>query len=351
MTKNHAVELNEADIARLTDYLSLKVDGFEGPISLTKFDGGQSNPTYKLTSKHQTYVLRKQPPGQLLKSAHAVDREYKVLNALASTDVPVAKVFHLCEDTNVLGAMFYLMEYCDGAIYWDAALADIQSNDTRFKMYDAMNKALVAIHRVDIDKVGLTDFGKAGNYFERQLNRWTVQYRATELQQIPAMESLITWLENHTPEDDGRVCLVHGDFRLDNMMFKKDQPEIIAVLDWELSTLGHPFADLAYQCMQLRMPQGLGATDGLLGIDRASLGIPTEEEYVAAYCQRMGIEKIEHWTFYLAFSFFRLAAIVQGVAKRAAMGNASNSNAAKVGAFVEPLAQMAVAVIAESETN
>ncbi len=242
--------------------------------------------------------------------------------------------------------MFYIMQFCDGTVYWSASLAEIDSNDRRSAMYDAMNKVLVALHSVDVDAVGLADYGKAGNYFERQLGRWTSQYRATELHKIAAMDALINWLEDNLPSDDGRVCLVHGDFRLDNMMFAKDSPEVIALLDWELSTLGHPFADLAYQCMQLRMPAGMGSIDGLKDIDRASLGIPSEEEYVARYCQRMGIEQIEHWGFYLAFSFFRLAAIAQGVAKRATEGNASNEHANKVGSFVEPLAKMALDVIA-----
>lgn len=350
MTNKQAVELSQSEVSSLTEYLSTSVEGFTGPITLEKFDGGQSNPTYKLTSTSGVYVLRKQPPGKLLKSAHAVDREYKVLKALSNTNVPVARVIHLCEDKSIIGSMFYLMEFCDGDIHWDAALSKISSNEIRAKMYDEMNKTLVAIHSVDIEDAGLGDYGKAGNYFERQLARWTSQYRASELNKIEAMETLSEWLANHTPADDGRVCLVHGDFRLDNMMFHKEQSKIIAVLDWELSTLGHPFSDLAYQCMQLRMPQGLGSADGLLGIDRQSLGIPSEEEYVAAYCRRMNIEKIDHWSFYLAFSFFRLAAIVQGVAKRAAMGNASNSNASTIGAFVEPLAQMALAVITD-ESN
>lgn len=351
MTNKTSVELSELEISSLTDYLCQSIKGFSGPISLEKFAGGQSNPTYKLTAASGTYVLRKQPPGKLLKSAHAVDREFKVLDALAKTDVPVAKVITLCEDKSIIGSMFYLMEFCDGDIHWDAALSKVSDNETRTKMYDAMNKTLVAIHSVDIASVGLSDYGKAGNYFERQLARWTSQYRASELNKIEAMEELSEWLAKNTPADDGRVCLVHGDFRLDNMMFKKGQPEIIAVLDWELSTLGHPFSDLAYQCMQLRMPQGLGAADGLLGIDRQSLGIPSEEEYVANYCRRMNIETIDNWSFYLAFSFFRLAAIVQGVAKRAAMGNASNSNASTIGSFVEPLAQMALAVISEESTS
>ncbi|MGP1835051.1 phosphotransferase family protein [Shewanella frigidimarina] len=334
---------------QLTAYLQDHVDGFKGPITLEKFAGGQSNPTFKVSAKSGVYVLRRQPSGKLLKSAHAVDREYRVLNALKDSDVPVAKVFHLCEDITVIGSMFYLMEYCDGTVYWSASLAEIDSNARRSAMYNEMNRVLAALHSVDVDAVSLSDYGKAGNYFDRQLTRWTSQYRLTELKKIPAMDQLSQWLEDNLPEDDGRVCLVHGDFRLDNMMFAKDKPQVIALLDWELSTLGHPFADLAYQCMQLRMPAGMGSIDGLKDIDRGSLGIPTEQEYVDLYCQRMGIERIENWGFYLAFSFFRLAAIAQGVAKRAAEGNASNEHASKVGAFVEPLAQMALQVVAQEK--
>ncbi len=333
------------DIPKLTAYLEAHVEGFIGPITLDKFPGGQSNPTFKVSAQSGLYVLRSQPAGKLLKSAHAVDREYQVLDALEATNVPVSKVFHLCTDVTITGAMFYLMEFCDGNVFWSASLAEIETNELRTQMYDSMNEVLVALHSVDIKACGLSDYGKPGNYFERQLGRWTKQYRLTELQKIDAMDELSQWLETHLPNDDGRVCLVHGDFRLDNMMFAKNSPKILAILDWELSTLGHPFADLAYQCMQLRMPQGMGSIDGLQGVDRHALGIPTEAEYVASYCQRMGIEKIENWTFYLAFSFFRLAAIVQGIAKRASQGNASNSNANKVGAFVEPLAQMAMSII------
>ncbi|MDP7593887.1 MAG: phosphotransferase family protein [Litorilituus sp.] len=338
---------NSIDISVLTSYLELQLSWFKGPMTLEKFLGGQSNPTYKVIAQSGTYVLRSQPQGNLLKSAHAVDREYQVLEALRNSQVPVADVYHLCKDTQVIGAMFYLMECCDGQVYWDAALPEVQGNSMRTAMYDAMNKALVALHSVDIKKVGLTDYGKPGNYFQRQLARWTTQYKATELAHIAAVHELMQWLEVNLPEDDGRECLVHGDFRLDNMMFARDKPEIIAVLDWELSTLGHPFADLAYQCMQLRMPQGVGDIQGLQGIDRIKLGIPSEQEYVSLYCQRMGIENIEHWTFYLSFSFFRLSAIAQGVAKRAVEGNASNKNANVVAGYVEPLAQMALSIINE----
>jgi len=334
--------LNEVELAA---YLASHVESFAGPIKCSKFSGGQSNPTFKIEAESGNYVLRRQPPGKLLKSAHAVDREFKVYQALANSDVPVPKVFHLCEDRDVVGSMFYLMEFCDGRIFLDAALPEMDSNASRTQAYEQMNKVLAAIHSVDVDAAGLSDYGKPGNYFERQLNRWSGQYRASETQNIDAMNKLMAWLEEHIPEDDGRVSLVHGDFRLDNMIFAPNKTEIISVLDWELSTLGHPFADLAYQCMQLRMPANSGNMSGLAGCDRNALGIPTEKEYVAQYCQRMDISGIDNWAFYLAFSFFRLAAIAQGVAKRALEGNASNKQAMKVGAFVAPLAMAALHVI------
>ena len=334
--------LNEAQLA---DYLSAHIAGFEGPITAHKFSGGQSNPTFRLDTPKGAFVLRRQPPGKLLKSAHAVDREFRVYQALANTEVPVPKVYHLCEDRDVIGSMFYVMECCEGRIFWDAALPELTSADARTAAYDQMNTVLAAIHSVDVAAVGLADYGKPGNYFERQLRRWTEQYRASETQTIAPMNELISWLEANIPADDGRVALVHGDFRLDNMIFAPDAPRITAVLDWELSTLGHPFADLAYQCMQLRMPANAGNMSGLAGADRAALGIPEEQAYVAAYCERMGLSAIDHWAFYLAFSYFRLAAIAQGVAKRALDGNASNKQAMKVGAYVAPLAMGALHVI------
>ena len=337
--------VDQLDEARLAEYLSAHIDGFSGPVTAHKFSGGQSNPTFRLETPKGQYVLRRQPPGKLLKSAHAVDREFRVYQALANTDVPVPEVYHLCEDRDVIGSMFYVMELCEGRIFWDAALPEMQNNDERTAAYDQMNQVLAAIHSVDIAAVGLNDYGKPGNYFERQLRRWTEQYRASETQTIEPMNQLITWLEAHIPDDDGRVALVHGDFRLDNMIFAPDAPRIKAVLDWELSTLGHPFADLAYQCMQLRMPANSGNMSGLAGADRAALGIPEEKAYVARYCEHMGISGIDHWAFYLAFSFFRLAAIAQGVAKRALDGNASNKQAMKVGAYVAPLAMGALHVI------
>lgn len=339
--------VDHLDTDTLGRYLEQHLAGFRGPVTAEKFSGGQSNPTFKLSAASGTYVLRRQPPGKLLKSAHAVDREYRVLAALQDTDVPVAQVYHLCEDRDLIGSMFYVMEYCDGNIYWGAALPEIVSNDRRGAMYDEMNRVLAALHKVDINAVGLSDYGKSGNYFERQLGRWSSQYRASELQMIPAMDQLIDWLEQHLPADDDKVALTHGDYRLDNLMFAKDNSRIIAVLDWELSTLGHPYSDLAYQCMQLRLPSSRerNTMSGLQGVDPRTLGIPTEEEYVAAYCRRMGIDRIDNWSFYLAFSFFRLAAICQGVAKRAADGNASNKAADRVGAMVQPLAEMALNVI------
>ncbi|MCL6417362.1 phosphotransferase [Aestuariirhabdus sp. Z084] len=337
-------QIDTLDEQLLAEYFEKQVEGFKGPLTASKFADGQSNPTFKIDAASGTYVLRRQPPGKLLKSAHAVDREFRVINALRNSDVPLAKAYHLCEDTSLIGSMFYLMEYCEGRIFWDAAIPEVDTAH-RTAMYDEMNRVLAALHSVDIEAVGLSDFGKPGSYFERQYNRWTEQYRASELKPIDAMEKLIDWLGNNIPADDGRVALTHGDFRLDNMMFHPTEPRVIALLDWELSTLGHPFADLAYQCMQLRMPANVGSMSGLMGADLKALGIPNEQEYVARYCERMGLDGIDNWVFYLAFSFFRLAAIVQGVAKRAADGNASNRNAAKVGAFVEPMANLALGII------
>ena len=340
--KNAAVE--QLPLEQLEKYLSARVPGFRGPLQVSKFSGGQSNPTFKLEATSGTYVLRRQPPGKLLKSAHAVDREFRVMSALANTDVPVPAVLHLCEDRDLIGSMFYVMEYCEGRIFWDAALPEVD-NAQRSSMYAEMNRVLAALHSVDVDAVGLSDYGRPGNYFQRQFERWSKQYRASEIDKIEAMDTLIAWLEKSLPDDDGRVALVHGDYRLDNMIFHSREPKAIALLDWELSTVGHPFADLAYQCMQLRMPKSGDKMAGLMGVDRHALGIPSEEEYVASYCERMGIERIDNWAFYLAFSFFRLAAIIQGVAKRAQEGNASNKNAARLGALVDPVARFALDII------
>ncbi|WGL16540.1 phosphotransferase [Microbulbifer bruguierae] len=348
VTEAPVPQVDQLDTERLSAYLKEKLKdklpGFDGAVRASKFSGGQSNPTFQLHTSAGTFVLRRQPPGKLLKSAHAVDREFRVMQALADTGVPVPRVLHLCEDRDVIGSMFYLMEYCEGRIFWDAALPELD-NQQRTDFYEEMNRVLAALHSVDVDAVGLSDYGRPGNYFERQFGRWQEQYRASELQKIAAMDTLIQWLGENLPPDDGRVSLVHGDYRLDNIMFHPTESRAIAVLDWELSTLGHPFADLAYQCMQLRMPADGGNISGLMGVNRSALGIPSERDYVARYCERMGIAGIDNWAFYLAFSFFRLAAIIQGVAKRAQDGNASSKNAAKLGAFVEPLAMLALGVI------
>ena len=336
----------ELDARSLQPYLEAHVEGFRGPLQVEKFTGGQSNPTFRITAESGTYVLRRQPPGDLLKSAHAVDREYRVMAALRDTEVPVAKVFHLCEDRDVIGSMFYVMEFCDGRIFWDAAIPEVDRAE-RTAIYDEMVRILAGLHRVDVDAVGLTDYGKPGNYFERQYGRWSSQYRASELQRIEPMEQLIDWLDGNIPADDGRVTLVHGDYRLDNVIFARDNATAIALIDWELSTLGHPFADLGYYCMQLRMPQKVGNMSGLRGRDLAALGIPDEKSCVASYCERMGIDRIDNFGFYVAFSFFRLAAIVQGVAKRAVEGNASSEQAAELGQFVQPIAAMALEAVAE----
>lgn len=330
------------DTARLATYLEKHVAEFRGPLTAEKFANGQSNPTFLIRADSGPYVLRRKPPGQLLKSAHAVDREYRVMGALANTDVPVAKMFHLCDDDSVIGSMFFLMEYVDGRVLWDPALPAFTPPE-RAAIYAQMNQVLAALHRVDVDKVGLSDFGKPGNYFARQVSRWSKQYKASETETLTEMEHLIAWLPAHMPADDGRVALVHGDYRLDNMLFHPTGTQVQAVVDWELSTLGHPFADLAYQCMQLRMDHD-SVISGLDGVDRIALGIPTEEEYVAAYCERSGIATIPHWDFYLAFSFFRLAAILQGIKKRAMDGTASSAQATSYGELVEPLAVKAAEI-------
>ena len=331
------------DAERLAQYLESQVVGFKGPLTAEKFPGGQSNPTFKITTASADYVLRRKPPGELLKSAHAVDREFRVLSALADTDVPVAQVYHLCDDDSIIGSMFYLMEYKQGRVFWDPALPGI-SNLDRGDIFDQMNRVLVALHSVDIDAVGLQDYGRPGNYFARQIGRWTKQYQASESETIADMDRLIEWLPANTPEDDGKLVLAHGDFRLDNMMFHDNESEAIALLDWELSTLGHPYADLAYQCMQLRLDNNC-VLAGLGGIDRQSLGIPSEQDYVALYCQRMGLETIPNWNFYVIFSMFRFAAILEGVGQRALGGNASSDKALEMRALIKPLAQMAVEMI------
>ncbi|MFK7889889.1 MAG: phosphotransferase family protein [Granulosicoccus sp.] len=328
------------DTSGLLAYLVTRVDGFKGPLTVEKFDKGQSNPTYHLRTPDASYVLRRKPFGRLLKSAHAIDREYRVLKALHNSPVPVARPVHLCEDDSIIGAHFYIMDFIDGRVLWNPLLPRI-SIDQRVAYYERMSEVLASIHQIDIAAVGLTDYGRAGGFIERQLNLWSRQYRASETERIDDMERLLKELPARYPGDDGRTSLVHGDFRLDNLMFAQTGPEVLAVVDWELSTLGHPFTDLAYQCMQLRMPVS-DLMGGLQGIDRSASGIPSEESYVSSYCSKMGIACIPNWEFYLAFSFFRFAAILQGVKKRALDGNASNANAIRLGDMVAPLARMGV---------
>jgi aminoglycoside phosphotransferase (APT) family kinase protein len=333
----------ELDDATLGSYLAESIAGFVGPVISKKFTGGQSNPTYLLSAASGHYVLRRKPPGQLLKSAHAVEREYRVMRALAESGVPVPQTFHLCNDESIIGSVFFVMDYIEGQIYWDPSLPEL-SKTRRRGAYQEMCRVLATLHQVDIDAVGLRDYGKPGDYFIRQINRWTQQYIASQTESIAAMESIIDWLPANLPADDGRVALVHGDYRLDNMIFNAGEFTITALLDWELSTLGHPLADLAYQCMQLRMDPGKHLS-GLHGVDRAALGIPSEQEYVAQYCAHCGLERIENWPFYLVFSFFRMAAILQGVKKRAINGNASSAVALEYGALVKPLSAKALGVI------
>jgi aminoglycoside phosphotransferase (APT) family kinase protein len=319
-------------------YLEKNLEGFSGPLTSEKFKGGQSNPTYLLTAKNKNYVLRRKPPGKLLASAHAVDREFQVLSSLHGSKVSVAKPHHLCKDEMVIGSMFYVMEFVDGEIFWDPSLPGFTSAQ-RTHYYDAILHTMAAIHSVDIASVGLAGYGKPGNYFARQINRWTEQYRAAETDDIPAMNELIELLPLRCPDDDGSVALVHGDFRIDNLLWAKNKAEIKAVVDWELSTLGHPLADLGYFCMALRLPRN-PALPGLAGLNRKELGIPDEEAMLARYAELTGREIPDDWPFVLAFCFFRLAAIAQGVAKRAEQGNASSEQATQAGQMAALLAQM-----------
>ena len=338
-------DANVLPVDALLPYLENHIEGFRGPMEISKFSSGQSNPTYSISAASGRYVLRAKPPGELLKSAHQVNREFRVIKALEGSPVPVPRVLHLSEEASPIGRMFYVMEHVEGRIFWDPALPEAADSAERTAIYDSMNRVLAALHDVDIHAAGLADFGRPGSYFERQFSRWSKQYRASETGTVDDMERLLAWLEDNGVEDDGVVALVHGDYRLDNMIFDAVRPDVIAVLDWELSTLGHPYADLAYQCMQWRLPHDSGFR-GLGGLDRSALGIPTEEAYVEAYCRRRGIAGIDNWTYYLAFSFFRLAAICQGVYKRALDGNASNPEKARTyGAAVKLLSRLAVEVI------
>lgn len=329
------------DLVAVTTYLSDHLPGLDGPITASKFQQGQSNPTFLLQTPTKRLVLRRKPPGQLLKSAHAVDREFRVQSALANSDVPVAKMLHLCEDETVIGSMFYVMEHVDGRNFGFPHLPDVPVSE-RTAIMTEMNRVLAALHDIDIEQRGLTDYGPPGNYFERQINRWSKQYRASETETIPAMDRLIAMLSEQIPDDEGQRGLVHGDYRIDNMIFARDSTDCLAVLDWELSTIGHPFADLAAVIMQWQMPVGAEGR-GLEGADRKALGLPSDADFIAQYCDRRRLPPIKNFGFYLSFCFFRMAAIIQGVRKRALSGNASNpERAAKIGAKVPLFAQRGV---------
>ena len=327
------------DVERLEDYMSSHVESFRGPLKVSQFKGGQSNPTYLLQAESGKYVLRRKPPGKLLASAHAVDREYRIISALYGADFPVPRPYVLCEDEEIIGTMFFVMEYVEGRIFWELDLPNA-NRAGREALYDDINRTLSKLHSLDYTALGLDDFGKPGNYFARQIARWSGQYRASETRAVEAMNKLMAWLPEHIPEDDS-ASIVHGDFRLDNMIVHPTEPRIVAVLDWELSTIGHPLADFTYHLMAWQMPEiGIGST-GLLDKDLEALGIPGAEAYTARYCERTGRSGgIEHRDFYSAFNFFRLAAILQGIAGRVRDGTAASAHAAHAAGAVLPLAEL-----------
>ena len=335
------------DVEALSAWLAQNLEGFEGPLTVEMFKGGQSNPTYKLITPSQSYVMRAKPGpvAKLLPSAHAVEREFKVMSGLAGTDVPVPRMYCLCEDEAIIGRAFYVMEFKQGRVLWDQSLPGM-SNAERAAIYDEMNRVIAALHSVRFADRGLADYGKPGNYFERQIGRWSKQYIASVTQPIPEMDKLMEWLPAHMPasaRDASMVSIVHGDYRLDNIMFNATEPRAIAVLDWELSTLGHPLADFSYHCMSWHIS---GETfRGIGGLDHKSLGIPTESEYIRKYCERTGLTTPEalapDWNFYQAYTLFRMAAILQGIAKRVETGTASSEQAVASGRGARPMAEMA----------
>ena len=336
------------DVAALATWMEDNVHDFRPPLRVEQFRGGQSNPTYKLTdSAGRAFVLRRKPPGKLLPGAHAVDREYRVLAALGEQGFPVPRVHGLCLDETVIGTAFYVMDMVEGRIFWDTDLPQVPRKE-RAAYFDAMNATIAALHRIDPDAAGLGDYGKPGNYFERQIGRWSKQYLGdVEAGRVAAMDRLVEWLPAHIPASAGEESrVIHGDFRCDNMIFHPTEPRVIAVLDWELSTLGHPLADFTYHLMMYRMPAG--ATTGLAGLDLPALCIPSEEEYVAAYCRRTGRDGIANVDFYIAFNMFRLAAIVHGIKGRLARGTASSAHADRMAASLEPLAELAWAQAARA---
>jgi aminoglycoside phosphotransferase (APT) family kinase protein len=332
-------EAHRFDSAALDAWMAASVAGYAGPLTIEQFRGGQSNPTYKLVTPTQSYVLRRKPPGHLLPGAHAVEREYRVITALGAQGFPVARTFGLCADEAVIGTPFYVMEMVEGRIFWDTTFPEV-SRAERPAYFDAMNATLARLHSIDPVAAGLGDYGKPGNYFARQIGRWSKQYAGdVEAGRVAAMDRLVEWLPAHVPADEPRPRVIHGDYRCDNMIFHPSEPRVLAVLDWELSTLGHPLADFTYHLMMYRMPPGI--TTGLVGADLAALNIPGEADYVAAYCRRTGRDGIPDLDFYLAFNLFRLAGIVHGIKGRLARGNAASAHAASMVAMLEPLAELA----------
>ncbi|MDD3443902.1 MAG: phosphotransferase [Zavarzinia sp.] len=337
-------EAHRFDEARLATYLEGAIPGFAGPMEVRQFKGGQSNPTYLLTTPPRRYVLRKKPPGKLLASAHQIEREFKVIQALAATDVPVAPALLLCEDAEIIGTPFYVMGHVDGRVLRDPQLPEMTRAE-RAAVYEQMVDVMARLHKVDVNAVGLGDFGKPGNYFERQIGRWSKQYELAKTDDVPAMDRLMSWLPANIPPGDD-ISLVHGDYRLENTIFHATEPRMLAVLDWELATLGHPLADLAYNCMPYHIADP--TMGNLMGVDFAATGIPSEADYLVAYCRKTGRDGIPNWEFYLAFSMFRLSSIAQGVYKRGLDGNASSDKATMYGAVAKFLAELAVDVLKQA---
>lgn len=322
------------EVTRLARWMAQHVDGVSGTLAVRQFKGGQSNPTYLLEAGPRRYVLRRKPPGRLLPSAHAVEREYRVMTALAASAVPVPRTHALCLDEAIIGTAFYVMDYVPGRVFWEPSLPGLAPRE-REAIYDAMNDVIARLHRVDYAALGLVGFGRPGNYVRRQIDRWTRQYRASETETITAMDALIAWLPQNVPDEE-ETTIVHGDYRLDNVIFHPDAPRVVAVLDWELATLGNPLGDFAYHMMAWRL--GAEAYHGLLGHDLAALGIPDEAAYRARYCRRTGRRDIAHWDFYMAYNMFRLAAILQGIMGRVVEGTAASPHAREAGARAKALA-------------
>jgi aminoglycoside phosphotransferase (APT) family kinase protein len=329
-------ERHRFDTARLDAYMRANVEGYSGTLELEQFRGGQSNPTYRLSAAGRRYVLRRKPPGKLLPSAHAVEREFRVIEALHRVGFPVARPYALCEDEGVIGTAFYIMDCVEGRVLWDQALPGMDPAQ-RFAIWDELNRVIALLHTIDYHAVGLEGFGKAGSYLERQIARWSKQYRASETEKIEAMDNLIAWLPEHIPPGD-ETTIVHGDYRLDNTIFHPAEPRILAVLDWELSTLGHPLADFSYHCMSWHIPAG--KFRGIEGLPIAQLGIPSEQRYIEMYCKRTGREGIDPstWDFYMAYNLFRIAGITQGIAKRVLDGTAASAHAVEAGSKAPLLA-------------